>query len=103
METYYTDLNHCVNLDIDSSILRRLIKQLCKNISISDEDDNLLYNTVEVDVAIVIGKKPIICNPLSESNPSGQLPSTMPNKKNKEGAKRQYTFDILKIDIMLYL
>lgn len=33
---------------------------------------------------------------MSKSN--GQLLSSMPKTKNKEGAKRQYTFDISKAD-----
>lgn len=55
-----------------------------------------------MDATIVIGKKPIVCNPMSKSNPSGQLLSSMPNKKNKKGAKRQYTFDVSKADDIFY-
>lgn len=35
---------------------------------------------------------------MSKSNHFGQLLSFMPNKKNKEGTKRQYTFDVSKAD-----
>lgn len=35
---------------------------------------------------------------MSKSNPYEQLLSSMPNKKNKEDTKRQYTFDVSKAD-----
>lgn len=47
----------------------------------SDDDNSPDY--VDADGAIKVGKKPIVCDPMSKTNTSGQLLSVMPNKKNK--------------------
>lgn len=95
--TYYNDSNYCVNLDVDLALINKLLTLLCKNDNIPSEDDHIPAN-LEIDVAMVIGKKLIVCNPISKSNHFGQLLSSMSNQKNKEGVKRLYTFDISKVD-----
>lgn len=64
--TYYIDSNYCVSLDVEPTLLDKLLKQLCNNINTPDDDDNSLDN-VEVDDAIMVGKKFIICDPMSKT------------------------------------
>lgn len=68
MGTYYNDSNYFANLDVDPTLLGKLLKQLCKNVNIPSNDDHSPDN-LEIDAAIVVGKKPIVCDPMSKTNP----------------------------------
>lgn len=53
---------------------------------------------IEVDVAQVIGKNPIVCDTLKEIEKPVNLPSSQPNRKTKKSSYRQYSFDISKAE-----
>lgn len=90
MGTYYNDSNYCANLDVDSALLGKLLKQLCKNVNKSGDEDHSPDN-LKNDATIIVGKKPIVCDPMSKTNASSQMLIIMLNKRTKN-VLRDYTF-----------
>ncbi|KAF7153132.1 hypothetical protein RHSIM_Rhsim01G0164200 [Rhododendron simsii] len=52
---------------------------------------------VEIDVAQVIGKAPIVCDTLTKAEKPVNMPSSHPNRRNQANF-RQYSFDLSKAD-----
>ncbi|KAF7152527.1 hypothetical protein RHSIM_Rhsim01G0085000 [Rhododendron simsii] len=52
---------------------------------------------VEIDVAQVIGKAPIVCDTLTKAEKFVNMPSSHPNRRN-QASFRQYSFDLSKAD-----
>ncbi|KAH7865896.1 hypothetical protein Vadar_012813 [Vaccinium darrowii] len=53
---------------------------------------------IEIDVAQVIGKTPIVCDTLTKVEKPMIMPSSQSNKKNNQASYRQYSFDLAKAD-----
>lgn len=93
------------NNEIEASMLNKILKDSNKNMNQSGnfENSHSLEGTAEIDQPIVIGKKPIVCDSLAKKDPSIQLPSTLPSKRNKDGSNRHYMFDVNKLGDFNYL
>ncbi|XP_028100424.1 uncharacterized protein LOC114299795 [Camellia sinensis] len=55
---------------------------------------------VDIDVAQVIGKKPVVCETLRKTDQPVSMPATQPAKKNVAVSHRQYSFDLSKADAL---
>ena len=53
---------------------------------------------VEIDVAQIIGKTPLICDTLTKVEKPMSMPSSQPNQKSNQANYRQYSFDLAKAD-----
>ncbi|XP_058179969.1 uncharacterized protein LOC131327899 [Rhododendron vialii] len=74
------------------------------------QEEELLRNTslgtyyqdvegdIEIDVAQVIGKTPIICDTLVKTEKPMNMPSSQPNRRGGQANYRQYSFDLAQAD-----
>ncbi|KAF7154259.1 hypothetical protein RHSIM_Rhsim01G0036900 [Rhododendron simsii] len=53
---------------------------------------------IEIDVAQVIGKSPIICDTLVKTEKPMNMPSSQPNRRRGQANYRQYSFDLAQAD-----
>ncbi|KAG5533025.1 hypothetical protein RHGRI_027308 [Rhododendron griersonianum] len=53
---------------------------------------------IEIDVAQVIGKNPIVCDTLIKTEKPMNMPSSQPNRRGGQANYRQYSFDLAQAD-----
>ncbi|KAG5533238.1 hypothetical protein RHGRI_027440 [Rhododendron griersonianum] len=53
---------------------------------------------IEIDVAQVIGKNPIVCDTLIKTEKPMNMPSSQPNRRGGQANYRQYSFDLTQAD-----